>query len=63
MERPKDATRLHCFMGKDGSRKDARVPGRRGFRHAKWGGHTNCVCSRKCGADTDGVILMIGLLG
>lgn len=55
MERPKDATRLHCFMGKDGSRKDARVPGRRGFRHAKWGGHTSCVCSRKCGADTDGV--------
>lgn len=55
MERPKDATRLHCFMGKDGSRKDARVPGRRGYRHAKWGGHTSCVCSRKCGADTDGV--------
>lgn len=55
MERPKDATRLHCFMGKDGSRKDTRVPGRRGYRHAKWGGHTNCVCSRKCGADTDGV--------
>lgn len=55
MERPKDATRLHCFMGKDGSRKDARVPGRRGFRHAKWGGHTSCVCSRKCSADTDGV--------
>lgn len=55
MERPKDATHLHCFMGKDGSRKDARVPGRRGCRHAKWGGHTSCVCSRKCGADTDGV--------
>lgn len=55
MERPKDATRLHCFMGKDGSRKDARVPGHRGCRHAKWGGHTSCVCSRKCGADTDGV--------
>lgn len=55
MERPKDATHLHCFMGKDGSRKDARVPGRRGYRHAKWGGHTSCVCSRKCSADTDGV--------
>lgn len=55
MERPKDATRTHAFMGKDGSRRDRRVPGRRGFRHAKWGGHTNCVCSRKCSADTDGV--------
>lgn len=55
MERPKDATKTHAFMGKDGSRRDRRVPGRRGFRHAKWGGHTNCVCSRKCSADTDGV--------
>lgn len=55
MERPKDATHLNCFMGKDGSRRDARVPGHRGYRHAKWGGHTNCVCSRKCSADTDGV--------
>lgn len=54
-ERPKDATHLHCFMGKDGSRRDARVPGRRGYIHAKLGGHTNCVCSRKCGADSDGV--------
>lgn len=55
MERPKDATKTSAFMGKDGSRRDRRVPGRRGFRHAKWGGHTNCVCSRKCSADTDGV--------
>lgn len=55
MERPKDATKTHAFMGKDGSRRDRRVPGRRGCRHAKWGGHTNCVCSRKCSADTDGV--------
>ncbi len=55
MERPKDATHLNCFMGKDGSRRDVRVPGHRGYRHAKWGGHTNCVCSRKCGADSDGV--------
>lgn len=55
MERPKDATKTHAFMGKDGSRRDRRVPGRRGLLHAKWGGHTNCVCSRKCSADTDGV--------
>lgn len=55
MERPKDATKTSAFMGKDGSRRDRRVPGRRGYRHAKWGGHTNCVCSRKCSADTDGV--------
>lgn len=55
MERPKDATKTSAFMGKDGSRRDRRVPGRRGLLHAKWGGHTSCVCSRKCSADTDGV--------
>lgn len=54
-ERPKDASHLHCFKGNDGSRRDAKVPGHRGYHHAKWGGHTNCVCARKCSADLDGV--------